>query len=72
MYFVLITIICNVPTIFVQAYIGIGSEISGQGSDVNDDWINNLEKIDIRYLRILQFSCSLWLILLTISDPFTY
>lgn len=53
MYFVLITIICNVPTIFVQAYLGIGKELVG---DTYLHWAINhvkLLKIDRRYLRTL-------------------
>jgi len=32
MYFVLITLICNMPTVFIQAYIGVGKEIFGNNS----------------------------------------
>ena len=66
MYFVLITLICNLPSIAVEALQGVCPLFPNQID------IQELKKLDNLYLTQLQFSCSFWILLLTLSDPFTY
>ena len=68
MYFVLITLICNLPAICVEAYIGIS--IDWYKQDPTE--VEHLKQLHGRYLEELKLSCSFWILLLTISDPFTY